>query len=672
MCGLAGILTNDGTGADALRDTVERMASTIVHRGPDDSGTWIDEKAGVAIGFRRLAIIDLSRHGHQPMVSNDGRLVIAYNGEIYNYRELRAELESFGARFRGHSDTEVLLAAIQRWGIADAISRLIGMFAIVLWDAEERRLHFVRDRLGIKPLFVGQMDRTVVFGSELKALLASRRLDRRLDAEALSAYFRYLYVPAPRTIFTRVRKLLPGHWLTVSDPEAPLPEPVPYWNLEEVAAEGIAARGEVSEESVAEEASYLLREAVRCRMHADVPLGAFLSGGIDSSLVVALMQSVADTPVRTYSVAFEEHAYNEAALAARIACHLGTDHREVMLTSTEARRVVASLAEMFDEPFASPSAIPNHLISRVARDGVTVALSGTGGDEVFAGYNRYTYGRWLIETLLRLPEGLRRPIATSMARGRPLTATEEMLNHLPARIAVRHLGRKLHKLERLAAAGSSGEAYRSLISSFQDPDAVVAGVAEPRGRFDRAVAQGGPGFELLDRMLLADQLTYLADDQLHKTDRASMAVGLEVRVPLVDHRLVELSWRLPSALKVRRLTGKQLLRREAYRLIPRQMLQRPKMGLSVPVARWLREPLREWAEDLLAPESIRQSGLLDAHPIRREWSALLAGEDHADLPVWAALMFQAWYQTWGREGRIRQPEPARAVGSGGSLAETRS
>jgi asparagine synthase (glutamine-hydrolysing) len=651
MCGLAGILTREAAITADLNGAVGRMIEPIRHRGPDDSGIWADARAGVALGFRRLAIIDLSEHGHQPMLSESGRYVLLFNGEIYNHRTLRAELEGKGHRFRGHSDTEVLLAAFEAWGIEKTIARLVGMFAIALWDAERRHLHLIRDRLGIKPLFVSGSSATITFGSELKALQSGPGFDRTVDREAVASYLKYLYVPAPRSVFSHVRKLPPGHILTFERPEWPPPDPVPYWNLVEHARAGRANPMEEPEEAILDEAERLLSSAVGLRLQSDVPLGALLSGGIDSSLIVALMQELNTAPVRTYSVAFEEEEYNEAPAAARIAAHLGTDHTEVTLTPQDALDVIPRLPEIFDEPFASPSAIPNLLICGVARREVTVALSGTGGDEVFAGYNRYRSGARLIGRLLGVPRPARLAVARALG-----AVSQESWDRLgrsalfPNRLRYRYFGRKMGKLAVLMKQDTPVAMYRSLVSAWQSPEeAMQSGAAVPHPLDNTLTGMSRrESADLIDAMLMADQLGYLADDQLAKVDRVSMAVSLELRVPLLDHRLVEFSWSLPEHMKIRGPEGKWILRKLLYRRIPPALVDRPKMGLSVPLERWLRGPLRDWAETLLNRDRLLASGLRP-EAVRAEWTRFLDGQGGLDLAIWAVLMYSAWAERWLHE-----------------------
>jgi asparagine synthase (glutamine-hydrolysing) len=649
MCGFAGILTTAGLRSDELADRARRMIAPIVHRGPDDSGVCVDEQAGLAFGFRRLAIVDLSANGHQPMWSPSRRFVMVFNGQVYNFKDLRRELEQYGYRFRGHSDTEVILAAFERWGIQEGVRRFVGMFAIAVWDAHRRELSLFRDRIGKKPLYVYSEPGLITFGSELKALLAGPSFDRSIDRAALASYLRYLYVPAPKSIFQRAIKLPPGHILTVSDPKLALPPSQPYWSLREVALTGLAKPFPGSDAEAIDELDALLADAVRCRLYADVPLGALLSGGIDSSAVVALMQEMTTRPVKTYTIGFAEEEFDEAPHAARVARHLGTDHTELLLTGEGARAVIPRLPEIFDEPLADPSQLPTFLVSQLARQHVTVALSGDGGDELFAGYNRYLYGTRVLSGVNRLPRGVRRLVAAGI--GSVPQPTWDRLHRvttalLPG-VANQHLpGERMHKLGNLMSAASVGDMYRALLSAWQQPDSLLV----DRGAIEdpnRGILDSGQPTHLLDRMMLADQLTYLPDDLLAKVDRASMAVSLEVRTPLLDHRVVEFSWRLAHSLKVRGSLGKWALRQVLYRRLPRHLVERPKMGFSVPIDRWLRGPLRKWAEGLLSYDELGRSGLLDPAPIIGAWRELREGRRPAGPALWAVIMFQAWRARWG-------------------------
>jgi asparagine synthase (glutamine-hydrolysing) len=643
MCGLAGFFLARNQGRESMQAIAARMTDAIVHRGPDDSGVWVDALAGIALGFRRLSIVDLSAHGHQPMRSASGRFTMVFNGEVYNHVGLRRELEASGARFRGHSDTEVILAAFEQWGIERSVKRFVGMFAIAVWDASRRELSLIRDRLGIKPMFIYQSDGVVSFGSELKALVAGPQFDKTLDVAAVVSYLRYLYVPAPSSIFRRVVKLTPGHILTIARPEDPLPASVPFWSASTVAREGQANPFTGGDDDAVAELEKLLGEAVRLRMQADVPLGALLSGGIDSSTVVALMQASAERPVKTFTIGFDQHDFNEAVHARAVAKHLGTEHTELRLTGEDALAVVPRLAEMFDEPLADPSQIPTFLVCELARRNVTVALSGDGGDELFAGYNRYIQGERLISKVERWPSSLRTLSATGLRSVSPgawnrMRDTFQPL--FPNAARTRMLGEKMHKFGDLLRAESTSGMYRSLLSAWQDPESLVA----QSTALEAASHATQADIALMERMMLADQIAYLPDDLLAKVDRASMAVGLEARVPILDHRVVEFAWRLPRKFKVRDGRGKWILRQILYKHVPPAMVDREKMGFSVPLAEWLAGPLRNWAGDLLLSDQTDE--VLRGSAVRREWDRFCAGQATNAAGIWAVVMFRAWQDRW--------------------------
>lgn len=616
------------------------MGQTIVHRGPDDGGVWMDEDAGVGLVHRRLSILDLSPLGHQPMHSHAGRFVIAYNGEVYNFPELRAELEAHGCRFNSHSDTEVILEGCATWGVAQTVRKLNGMFAFALWDRVDRVLWLARDRLGIKPLYWGWFDGLLVFGSELKALKAHGGWDAAIDREAVCAFMRHGYVPAPRSIWRGVNKLAPGTLLIARAGAAPVEEC--YWSAEEVARQGIAARAGhgVTRSEAVDQLDQLLRDAVGRQMVADVPLGAFLSGGYDSSVVAALMQAQSSQPVKTFSIGFSEQGYDEAPHAKAVAAHLGTDHTELYVQPEHALEVVPRLPRWYDEPFADSSQIPTFLVSEMTRGHVTVALSGDGGDELFAGYNRYRLASRIWKYLSPVPRPLRRGIGDLLRRVAP-----SRWDSLLAPIGLARAGDKLHKLADVLA-DSNDALYRRLVSQWPMPERVVQQVCEPAGILaDPSLPCRIPDF--LDRMQYCDLVTYLPDDILTKVDRASMAVSLEVRVPLLDHRVVEYAWTLPQSLKLRGRDSKWLLRQVLYRYVPRQLLERPKMGFGVPLDSWLRGPLRDWAESLLDANVLRQQGFLDPAPVRAAWADHLSGRRNLQYPLWTVLMFQAWLETQG-------------------------
>jgi asparagine synthase (glutamine-hydrolysing) len=645
MCGFAGLFTTRGLTLDELEAGAKRMIDPLVHRGPDDSGVWADATAGLALGFRRLAIVDLSPHGHQPMWSPSRRFIVVFNGELYNFQPLRRELEQQGYRFRGHSDTEIILAAFEHWGIDQAVPRFVGMFAIAVWDTQRRELSLLRDRIGKKPLYVYRGARLITFGSELKALLEGPSFDRSIDRDALASYLRYLYVPAPKSIFKDAIKLPPAHILTISDPDLPLPEPRPYWSLRETALAGLANPIGGSDDDAVEELDAVLSQSVACRMYSDVPLGALLSGGIDSSTIVAMMQEASGRPVKTYTIGFDEEDFNEARHAAAVAEHLGTDHTELLLTGDDAQALVPRLPEVFDEPLADPSQLPTLLVSQLARRQVTVALCGDGGDELFGGYNRYVYGSRMLPRVDRLPRALRQSVGAGIGTV-PLAAWDRVHQFAAAVLpGLPHsrVGERIHKVGALMSADSVGDMYRSLLSAWQHPGDLIETDGDGLDANRQILADGPP--DLLDRMMLADQSMYLPDDLLAKVDRASMATSLEVRAPLLDHRVIEFSWRLPRSLKIRDDVGKWALRQVLYRRVPKALVERPKMGFSVPIDRWLRGPLRKWAEALLSRDALTASGV-DPVPVGIAWRNLQEGRRQSGAALWAVLMFQAWRERW--------------------------
>jgi asparagine synthase (glutamine-hydrolysing) len=640
MCGICGIVAP--TSPAELQSVLRRMAGTLAHRGPDGEGFWLDEPAGVALGHRRLAIIDLSSAARQPMVSASGRYVITYNGEIYNYRELRAELESAGAHFHTQSDTEVLLAACARWGVVAAAKRFVGIFAFALWDRSARELSLVRDHLGVKPLYWARQNGVLMFGSELRALAVHPAWRGSIDRNALAAYFRHNYVPAPHTIYRDVFKLPPASVLVFRG--AAEPQLTQYWNPRSAARAAFDAPLRLAAPEAVERLDAVLRRSVRGQMISDVPLGAFLSGGIDSSTVVALMQAESARPVKTFTIGFREAAYDEAVHARAVASHLGTDHTELYVTPEDARALVPSIADWFDEPFADASQLPTFLVARLARRQVTVALSGDGGDEIFAGYNRYTLADAWWRRMRMLPRPLRRAAAAGLHALSP-AGWDRIFAFMPPSVRPPQAGDKLHKFAELFELADLASVYRRLISQWERPEAVVLGGREPHGvLWDASLAQDLPGS--IERMQYLDAVTYLPDDILTKVDRASMAVSLEARVPLLDPGVVEFAWRLPRPLRLRGRKGKWLLRQVLHRYVPARLVERPKMGFGVPIDRWLRGPLRDWAEELIDERRLRADGLLDAGIVRQRWREHLAGARNWQYPLWGVLMFQEWKARW--------------------------
>src|SRR5271157_216852 len=643
MCGITGFLdTKRQETAIELESTVRRMADTILYRGPDDYGSWVDAENGLAFGFRRLAILDLSPTGHQPMYSMDGRFVIIFNGEIYNFAELHSELERLGYRFKGHSDTEIMLAAICEWGLRSAVRRFNGMFAFALWDRQERQLFLVRDRLGIKPLYYGWAGNVFLFGSELKPFQAHPAFQDTIDRDALALFLRFNCIHAPYSIYKGIYKLVPGNILTLSDCDCRT-EPViePYWSARDVAERGSEEPFSGTDQEAEEELDQLLRDSVRERMIADVPLGTFLSGGIDSSTVVALMQAQSDRPVKTFTIGFKEADFDEASYAKAIAQHLGTDHTELYVTPGEAREVIPNLPNLYDEPYADSSQIPTFLVSQLARSQVTVSLSGDGGDELFGGYNRYYAGRWVWEKLGWIPSGMRRAGSQAMDNLSP-RLLERILRELNL-AGKQELSEKIRKSSKILASDSYPDIYNRLVSLWDKPAEIVKGSQEPP-----TILTDPKRWAKLDdftqTMMYLDLVTYLPEDILVKLDRASMHVSLEARVPLLDdHRVVEFAWKLPLTMKMRAGKRKWILRQVLYRYVPQEMIERPKMGFAIPIGDWLRVPLRDWGESLLNEKKLEQEGFFNPAPIRQKWTQHIEGKRNWHHHLWAILMFQAWF-----------------------------
>jgi asparagine synthase (glutamine-hydrolysing) len=644
MCGIAGLIDwQASTSTDVLRAVGEAMNETLLHRGPDDGGVWAEAETGVVLAHRRLAIIDLSPGGAQPMHSADGRYVITFNGEIYNYRSIRDELAAAGRGMRGDSDTEVLLEACALWGVDGAIERAIGMFAFALWDRTTRTLSLVRDRLGIKPLYYAATPDRLLFASQLKAFRAAPDWRPTIDDDAVVGFLRHSYIAQPRTIYREAAKLPPGHILALRSGRGP--ELKCYWDARTVAIAGQQHNDPAPDEGEAiERLDALLRDSAKLRMIADVPLGAFLSGGVDSSTVVALMQSQSMRSVKTFSIGFDATGYNEAHYAKEVAAHLRTDHTEFYVEPRHALELIPRMSEWFDEPFADSSQIPTLLISELARQHVTVALSGDGGDELFAGYNRYLWIERFQRFAHAAPRPLHRPLA-AILRALPPDTWSSLFQRVPFLPKTALAGDKLQKIATLFDDPSPDAIYRSLVSQWLRPEEIAAAGREPPGPiWDASIAADFP--ELISRMQFLDLVTYLPDDILTKVDRATMAFGLEGRVPLLDHRVVAHSWTLPLRFKVHDGEGKWLLRRVLDRYVPRRLIDRPKMGFAVPIGSWLRGPLREWAETLLAPDRLTRDGLLRAEPVRRAWNEHLAGTRNWQHQLWTVLMLQAWFERW--------------------------
>ena len=654
MCGIAGFVSLKASfSGEQLAAQAKRMTDRLIHRGPDDAGVYVDTAAQVALGFRRLSIIDLSREGHQPMRSASGRYHLVFNGEIYNFRDLRRELEKVGHAFRGHSDTEVLLAAIEAWGLPEALKRAKGMLALALWDKARRELSLARDRVGKKPVYYGWANGCFVFASELKAIRALPEFRPTINRDALTLLLRHNYIPAPYSIYQDIFKLCQAEFLTLpiealpktSDPSALEPYRRRYWRWSDAVRAGAAEPYEGDARDACRDLEAHLRNAVRSRMVADVPLGALLSGGIDSSIVTALMQAESSTPVKTFSIGFHERDYNEAGFAKKVAAHLGTDHTELYVSPAEAMAVIPDLPTIYDEPLGDVSQIPTYMVSRLARQQVTVALSGDGGDELFAGYTRYLFARKLRRILHTLPAPGRRALAGLIERVPP-RRWDQLFGILGPMLpkGVRELpGDKLHKLSILMKCVDPMELYRDLFSQWRDPAAVVKGGAEPSTPFTDT-SDRPTGVDFVEQMMQLDSVTYLPENILTKVDRASMAVSLEVRCPLLDSDVIDFAWRLPMDFKVRDGRGKWVLRQLLYQYVPRELIERPKMGFDVPIGRWLAGDLRDWAEDLLDEHKIKDQGFFEPGPIRQHWQEHLDGTRNWQYQLWNVLMFQAWLE----------------------------
>ena len=647
MCGLTGFVHRNGFQTDLAHAIAVRMSDTIAHRGPDDWGVWLDKRAGIALAHRRLSILDLTRAGHQPMVSASGRYVIVFNGEIYNHQDLRSRLAKGGVQpieWRGHSDTETLLACIDAWGLEATLKKAMGMFAVALWDIKERRLFLVRDRMGEKPLYYGWQKDVFLFASELKALKAHPAFVGEIDRNALALQLRHNYIPAPYSIYKGIRKLLPGTFLKLAAggkrlPTGELPEPEPYWSLKEVATSGANAPYQWDDREAVSRLEELLRESVRQQMVADVPLGAFLSGGVDSSTVVALMQAQSDRPVRTFTIGFNETGYNEAKHAKAVAQHLNTDHTELYVSPMQAQEVIPRLPTLYDEPFSDSSQIPTFLVSQMTRQHVTVSLSGDAGDELFGGYDRYFVMMDFLRKLKRLPPHARRSLAWAI-EAIPLSVWDVLMRM--ARIERR--AEKIRKTVEILGAPNPEFIYRRGVSHWQHPSDLVIGATEPPTVLtDRAVWPELADFE--HRMMYLDAMSYLPDDILVKVDRAAMGVSLETRIPFLDHRVVEFAWQLPLSMKIRNGRGKWILWELLHKHVPEELVNRPKMGFGVPIASWLRGPLRDWAEALLDKFRLRQDEFFDPGPIRRKWAEHQNGRRNWQYHLWDVLMFQAWLET---------------------------
>lgn len=648
MCGFIGFFQPGGQ-ASSLMHTATRMADTIFHRGPDDSGAWVDEHAGLALGHRRLSILDLSPAGHQPMHSACSRYVIAFNGEVYNHLDLRRRLEAEGMApaWRGHSDTETLLACFAAWGVERTLEATVGMFALALWDRSSRLLTLARDRLGEKPLYYGWQGDVLLFGSEPKAFKAHPAFAARVDRNALTLLLRHNCIPAPYSVYEGIAKLMPGQFISMPlhEPSAArAARPQAYWQANRVVEKGLSDPFRGSDSEAVDVLHGELSRSIAAQMLSDVPLGAFLSGGVDSSTIVALMQAQSARPVRTFTIGFDDAGFDEAVDAKAVARHLGTDHTELYVRPEDALAIIPRLPAIYCEPFSDSSQIPTFLVSEMARQHVTVALSGDGGDELFGGYNRYLHARKVWDRVQRWPAAARHA-AAGLLRAVPPAAWDRMFNAakplLPRSLHLVAPGDKAQKLAGVLTLSDDHAFFHQLTSHWTDPASIVIGAEEPKTLLtDPASWPRADSFQ--HWMMAMDMQTYMADDILVKVDRAAMASSLETRVPLLDHRLVELAWRMPLDLKIREGQGKWLLRQVLYRHVPRKLIDRPKQGFGIPLGSWLRGALRDWAEDLLDESRLRQEGYLRPEPIRKMWAAHLSGRQNWQHHLWNVLMFQSW------------------------------
>lgn len=652
MCGIAGLLRPGGGDATTLTGIAVVMTATLQHRGPNAENIWTDPRSGIAFGHRRLAILDLTEAGAQPMKSECGRFTVTFNGEIYNHLDIRKELEVLGAapNWRGHSDTETLLYAIRQWGISDAMNRFVGMFALALWDEARQELTLCRDRFGEKPLFYGWSGRDLVFASELKALAAHPDWSPILNRSALTSFMRYCYVPAPQTIWSDIRKLPPGSSVTFAagSTVGEMPQPVQYWSHKELVIAGQNSRID-SEADAIVELEHLLSQAIDRQCLSDVPLGAFLSGGVDSSTIVALMQKQSPQPIRTFTIGFSEGGFDEASEARDVARHLGTSHTELYVDAKTAMDVIPNLSRMYDEPFADSSQIPTHLVASLARQHVTVALTGDAGDELFGGYNRHVWGTALNARLSGLPRPVRSVLGAALAAVAPEPANTivQLLEPvLPKSLRTRRAGDQVAKIARIVGARSPDDLYRLLCSIDSTPSDSVIGGHETASWADSEMNVIASGLDPLDRMTLADSLSYLSDDILQKVDRAAMAVSLETRVPFLDRDVVEFAARVPPSMKIRDGHGKWLVRQVLYKHVPAALIDRPKTGFSIPLDQWLRGPLKSWAYDLLAPARLRQQGLFNTARVELMLHQHMSGRRNHGYWLWNVLMVQAWHDEW--------------------------
>ncbi|OOL38564.1 asparagine synthase (glutamine-hydrolyzing) [Pseudomonas sp. FSL W5-0299] len=625
MCGFSGFFTPTANASSSI-DLLKKMGDALLHRGPDDHGEWLGAEGCIGLSHRRLAIVDISAAGHQPMPSKCGRYVIAFNGEIYNHLDLREQLiaEGWTEAWNGHSDTETLLACFTRWGVEKTLAATVGMFAIALWDLQSRTLTLARDRLGEKPLYWGWQGDVLLFGSELKSLKVHPSFKAEINRDAISLFMRHNYIPAPLSIYQGIQKLLPGHYVSIKVDDIPNScLPLAYWKLNDAINNGLQNRFAGSDTEAISALEQQLNKSIQGQMLSDVPLGAFLSGGVDSSTIVSLMQAQSNRPIKTFTIGFNEPGYNEAEHALAVSKHLRTEHSEIYVSSNDALSLIPKLPRIYCEPFADSSQIPTFLVSQMAREHVTVSLSGDAGDELFGGYNTYQMSPKIWNKLSKAPLPLRQGLQTLLAAG--------------------PLPEKLKKLSNVVSSTSCEDFYRRLISHWQNPDELVLGGHEPMTLLNNS--SDWPATDSYQNWMMAiDSATYMVDDILVKVDRAAMANSLETRVPMLDHRVVEFAWTVPLHMKIRDGKGKWILREVLYRHVPRELIERPKKGFSIPVGAWLRGPLKDWAETLLEEARLRNEGFFNVLMVRKIWSEHQKGRVDHSTKLWSILMFQAWYE----------------------------